>query len=204
MPTHSGRMAPWITVPVRRSIGPGMPAPTPSSAPGETECSSSNRWTSRAAASMPCSASWPRGSSTASAASSRWSRLTSTTCTCRRPKSTPTATAPRPSIRTDSARRPELVVGAVLTNPSSAMALTMLDTVAVDSPVCRDSSACVSGPRAISACKIRWLFRCRRAPWEPGRCWVPDGTKREEACEASAADGGSARAYSKECVSRDL
>jgi hypothetical protein len=32
MPTHSGRMAPCTTVPVRRSMGPGMPMPAPSSA----------------------------------------------------------------------------------------------------------------------------------------------------------------------------
>ena len=79
----------------------------------------------------------------------------------------PTATAPLLFSRTFSVRRPELVVGSVEARPESCMILTMLDTVAVDSPVCRASSAWVEGPLSRHS-MIRCWFRCLRADCDPG------------------------------------
>ena len=42
MPTHSGRMAPCATVPVRRSMGPGIPTPAPTTALRSTPLSASS------------------------------------------------------------------------------------------------------------------------------------------------------------------
>src|SRR6476661_6905817 len=47
------------------------------------------------------------------------------------------------------------------------MILTILETVAVDSPVCRASSAWVDGP-PIRVSMIRCWFCCRRADCDPG------------------------------------
>src|SRR5690349_23402767 len=58
-------------------------------------------------------------------------------------------------------------MGSVDAKPESSMILTMLETVAVDRPVCRASSACVEGP-AISVSMMRCWFSCLRADWEPG------------------------------------
>src|SRR5687768_10291747 len=79
----------------------------------------------------------------------------------------PTATAPLLLSRTLSARRPELVVGSVDASPESCMILTMFDTVAVESPVWRASSACVAGPLSRHS-MIRCWFKCRRADCDPG------------------------------------
>src|SRR5687767_8972746 len=79
----------------------------------------------------------------------------------------PTATAPLLFSRTLRARRPELVIGSVDARPESCMILTMLDTVAVDRPVCRASSAWVDGPLSRHS-MIRCWFRCRRADCDPG------------------------------------
>src|SRR5687768_1660111 len=79
----------------------------------------------------------------------------------------PTATAPLLLSRTLSARRPELVVGSVDASPESCMILTMFDTVAVESPVWRASSAWVEGPLSRHS-MIRCWFRCRRADCDPG------------------------------------
>src|SRR6476661_10195575 len=79
----------------------------------------------------------------------------------------PTATAPLLLSRTFKARRPELVIGSVDASPASCMILTMLETVAVDSPVCRASSAWVDGP-LMRVSMIRCWFSCRRADWDPG------------------------------------
>ncbi|MCY1234201.1 hypothetical protein D9M72_467750 [compost metagenome] len=68
MPTHSGRIAPCATVPVRRSIGPGIPTPAPTTALRSTPLSSSSLARSSTAARMPSSAWWPSGSSTDSSA----------------------------------------------------------------------------------------------------------------------------------------
>ena len=62
---------------------------------------------------------------------------------------------------------PELVIGSVEARPASCMILTMLETVAVDRPVWRASSAWVEGP-ARRHSMIRCWFRCRRADCDPG------------------------------------
>ena len=135
MPTHSGRIAPWTTVPVRRSIGPGIPTPAPMMELLWMPASSRSLVSRSDAAWMPSLALCPSGSGMARSATTRFPRLASTTRTWLRPKSMPTAMAPFPFSLTESARRPELVVGEVEMRPLSAMLLTMLDTVAVDRPV---------------------------------------------------------------------
>ena len=82
--------------------------------------------------------------------------------------SMPTATEPLSLRATDRALRPELVVGLVVTMPASAMPRTMFETVAVESPVWRASSAWVCGPLVARAWTMRCSLSCRSAGCEPG------------------------------------
>ena len=66
------------------------------------------------------------------------------------------------------ARRPELVTGEVSTRPFDSISFTMFETVAVDRPVMRASSAWVEGPPVSKDSTMRYWFSFLRAPCDPG------------------------------------
>ena len=170
--THSGRIAPRITMLVRWSIGPGMPMPAPMSWLRLVSVRSQRASSIRAATSMLASTWWPTSSAVNSSSSSRNPDLARTTLTWLRPKSMPTATSASSRTVTPSARRPELVVGVVVTRPVDTRDLTMLEIVAVERPVERAKAACVSVPWVRSVARMRCSLSPRRAACDPG-FWIP-------------------------------